>query len=642
MKLRKIIPLICAAILLSGCENAPVKSEHTSAVTEQTQPTNSAAGDLETDSEESAQADVVFSAKSGVYETSFKLELSSTSGRQIYYTLDGSDPAVSETRALYTEPLTIADRSGEPNVIAAVDPSLISGNFNEYDRKSKEFICSVYPPKDEDVDKCTVVRAVSVGDNGECSAAASGTYFIGTAEEHISGLAESCKAAGNTLAVISLSMNYSDLFDPQSGIYVKGDLFDEALEQLIEEKSWIEDDTARRIAANYNQRGREWERPCHLDFFEFSPESGELTLSQDCGIRIQGNYSRSDWQKGFRLYARKDYGDNRFEYDFFGDKTEVDTYKTFVLRAGGNCAFTAKFNDTYWQTAAKDMNCATKASRPCVVYLNGEYFGLYVLEEDYSEHYFADYYGVDKDEVIVYKGDAETYALGYKLDEGELPEGVTDEGYYFRELMDFFNTHSDIKSDEAYEEFSRLVDIESVRNYFLAEVWINNKWDWPGKNWSMWRTVNNDGSQYGDARWRFMFYDMEFGGVSGEQDINTNTVKEDNYKPLGLLDKDTKNPAVLCFAYLMTNDNFRTDYCDRLMGLSEGAFGKERLNALLDEFIAQYEPLYEQFFRRYPEAGTAEDAIYGGYASAECIRAFIGGREDYIDNMVRWIDKKHQ
>ncbi|MGN0436825.1 MAG: CotH kinase family protein [Wujia sp.] len=116
-----------------------------------------------------------------------------------------------------------------------------------------------------------------------------------------------------------------------------------------------------------------------------------------------------------------------------------------------------------------------------------------------------------------------------------------------------------------YEEFAKLVDVESVMDYFAVEVWINNKWDWPGKNWSMWRTVTVDeNNEYGDGRWRFSLYDIEFGGVCGESEAYTNTIREDNYKPKGLLDMGTSNPAVLCFAYLMTNDSFKEAYCDRL------------------------------------------------------------------------------
>ncbi|MGN1106377.1 MAG: CotH kinase family protein, partial [Huintestinicola sp.] len=219
------------------------------------------------------------------------------------------------------------------------------------------------------------------------------------------------------------------------------------------------------------------------------------------------------------------------------------------------------------------------------------------------------------------------------------PEGFTDEGYYFRELFDFFSTHKDLKNPEDYEEFSKLVDTDSVRDYFLAEVWINNKWDWPGKNWSMWKTASADGTEYGDGRWRFLFYDMEFGGVSGKSDAGTNTVKDDNYKPLGLLDMDTNNPAVLCYAYLMTNEDFRNDYCDRLQKMSEEAFSRDNLRSVLDDYISEYSPLYEQFFARYPGSGSAKEAIYGGYSSASCIGDFIEERENAIPNIVAWINK---
>ena len=262
-------------------------------------------------------------------------------------------------------------------------------------------------------------------------------------------------------------------------------------------------------------------------------------------------------------------------------------------------------------------------------------------EEDYSDNYFESHYGVNKDDVVVYKGDAETYQSGYKLDEGKLPEGETDEGYFFKELTDFFNSHKDLSSQADYDEFSKLVDTDSVRDYFLAEVWINNKWDWPGKNWSMWKVQNTDSSnEYADGKWRFMFYDVEFGGVSGEGDAWTNTMKEDNYKPKGLLDTDTKNPAVLSFAYLMSNENFRNDFNDWLLKMSEGTFEKEKALDRLAEFESIYSPLYEQFFARYPETGSTEEALHGGYASSDCIRAFINKRDKSIQSIVDWTNSQ--
>ena len=585
-----------------------------------------------------SDTELIFSAESGIYESEFCLTLSNNKNESIYYTLDGSDPATSDTRILYTSPIAITKRDNDKNVIAAVDPLNFSGNYNKYNSNTKTFSATVSVPEDNAVDKITVVRAVSVDDNGIYSKCFTSTFFIGNAEDHIPGLSEYEKS-GKSLFVISISMNFDDLFDSKTGIYVKGDIWEQEFLAALSNNTKINDESARSFDGNYKQRGREWERECHVDMFEMSVSDTTLVLSQDAGIRIQGNYSRSDLQKGLRLFARKDYGKKRFNYPVFGNDKDVTSFKTLVLRAGGNCAMNAKFNDTYWQTIAKDMDVATKYSRPCVVYLNGEYFGLYVLEEDYSEHYFEDHYGVKAEDVVVYKGDAEKYEKKYYLDEGTLPEGVTDEGYFYTELFEFFDTHKNLKSDTDLAEFSALVDIDSVMDYFLAEVWINNKWDWPGKNWSMWKTVTNDGTEYGDGRWRFMFYDMEFGGISGKSDINTNTVKEDNYVKNGLLNKNTNNPAVLCYAYLMTNENFKNEFITRLQDLGKENFASSNLNAVLTEYVNDYSPFYEQFFARYPGTGSYDNTMNGGYASVKCLREFINGRAGAIKSITDWIKK---
>ncbi len=381
----------------SGEETAPETSgEETIAET-----LEDASGDI------SQEAGITLSRASGIYPEEFELEMTCGEG-EIYYTTDGSDPADSDTAVIYTEPLKITSREGDENVVSAVDPVLISGNFNRPNSSRDGFICEISAPEDDAVDKCTVIRAAIKMEDGSFAGETAATYFIGTAQEHIQGIAESCEAAGTTLAVISISMDYDDLFDSQRGIYVKGEIFEEALEEYLQEEKRVTDgETARDLDANYKQRGREWEREATITVFEFSEEEAVPVLTQDCGIRVQGNYSRSDLQKGFRLYARRDYGDNNFRYPFFGedyvnDNGEVmDKFKTLVLRAGGNCTFTSKFNDTFWQSFLEDTACEAKQSRPCVVYLNGEYWGLYVLEEDYSDDYFEDIHGVGEEDVVV-------------------------------------------------------------------------------------------------------------------------------------------------------------------------------------------------------------------------------------------------
>lgn len=646
---KQSLAALCLVTALTACngDTPDTPSTEASTVAETFAPTESETPAAPTLSpEDVARATISLSHETGVYGEAFTLTLtSSLPEADIYYTLDGSDPAGSETAMRYEGGISVTDRKGDPNVLSAVNPVQFAGSFNRVNPFKNGFLCNIEAPSDEAVDKCTVLRAVVKSPDGTCGKETFATYFVGTMEEHIQGITESYKASGQSLAVISISIPYEDLMDYETGIYVKGAIFEKDLKAYLENNGLWDGETARSLNANYKQKGREWEREVALSLLECTPEGVTEVLSQICGIRIQGNYSRSDLQKSFRLYARSDYGENNFDYAVFGtdylnDQGEVmDKFKTLVLRAGGNCAFTAKINDTYWQMLAEDTACDTQKSRPCIVYLNGEYWGLYLLQEDYTDDYMEDLHGVEKDHVVIYKGDAESLSLGYKLDEGDLPEGVTDESYYFQELLDFFQTHKDLKATKDYVEFIKLVDPDSVMDYFAVQCWINNKWDWPGKNWSMWKTTEVDeNNPYADGRWRFLFYDMDFGGFSGADEAKTNTIKEDNYKTYGLLDTDTDNPAVLCFAYLMTNVSFRNAFYERLEELSDTVFAEDMAHAVLQKLEDTYAPLYEQFFARYEGAGTVDDAQYGGSASINAMREFITARRKYIGTMTKWCE----
>ncbi len=609
---------------------------------------------------------VVFSKESGTYREAFDLELTCADpAAEIYYTTDGSDPSdpSNEARQVCSEgAIRIADRMGDPNVLSAIDPILYDAVNVKASADGKSFVSTVEKPSDEAVDKCTVIKAAAQYADGSCSAVATNTYFIGDMADHIEGIQESCEAAGMDLSVMSISMDADDLFDSTKGIYVKGDVFDQALEEYLEDEGTIWDavNTSRNMDANYKQKGRAWERPTHIDYFESDGTETTCKLQQDCGIRIQGNYSRSDYQKSFRLFAREDYGKKNFKYGFWDNALDdqgnvIEKYKKIVLRNGGNCAFTTKFSDSYWQSLIEDIDCDKQSARPCVVYLNGEYWGVYILQDDFCGAYMENKHGVDKDSVVIYKGDAEANQdLGYKLDEGDLPEGETNDNYYFRDLEEFMSTHDDLSNAEDYEAFCELVDPESVLDYFATEVWINNKWDWPGKNWSMWKTTTIDpNNPYADGRWRFLIYDVEFGGISGASDASANTVKESKLLNTGTAERGDSNwdkPNVRCFALLMTNEEFRESFKARLTGFSDTIFEQGHALEVANKFRDMYQPILDQFFRRFPtlwdgEQKTADMVINGNgwdtYGTWINIVSFLQERADYIDTITNWIDKKY-
>ena len=615
--------------------------------------------------DDTAAAEVTFSKASGTYGDAFQLELSGTEGdTALYYTTDGSDPSDldNKNRILYQDGgIAIADRSNDENVLSAIDPVLFDSVNVTASKDGKNFESTVQKPSKEAVDKCTVIKAAAQHADGTYSTVFTNTYFVGDMAEHIDGISESCEAAGKNLAVMSISMDADDLFDSTKGIYVKGDTFENALKEYLAAgktiNDWNASDTCRGLDANYKQKGRDWERKTHIDYFESDGTKTKCKLQQDCGIRIQGNYSRSDYQKSFRLYARDEYGKKNFKYDFWDNAVDdqgnvIDKHKKIVLRNGGNCAFTTKFSDSYWQSLLQEIDCDNQSARPCVVYLNGEYWGVYILQDDFCGAFMENKHGVNKDNVVIYKGDAEAIQpLGYKLDEGDLPEGVTDEDYYLKDLENFMSTHKDVRDQKDYDELAAMVDEDSIIDYFATEVWINNKWDWPGKNWSMWKsTVTDETNPYADGKWRFMVYDVEFGGISGSDDKRGNAIKDSKLLQTGTADPDSVNhdkPHVRCFALMMTNEAFREKFIARLESFSTGMFEYNRAIERADLFQGVYQPILQQFFDRFPTNSgmTADKAVNGdggnAYGTLKAIRNFLNGRDKQVTKISSYIRKQY-
>lgn len=520
------------------------------------------------------------SHSSGTYDAAFTLTLSSKPGAKIYYTTDGSNPVTSGTRQVYSNGIAITDRKNDRNVLAAVP-------YDKLQTMSKDW--DLINPTDQAVDKCTVLRAVAVNADGEQSDIVTNTYFVGNMSQHISGIQDSVQAAGQDLAVISITMDQEDLFDETRGIYAIG---------------------SDRSYPNFKEKGKAWERNCHIDYFESNGTETSLELAQDCGIRIQGNYSRENIQKSFRLFAREDYGTKNFKYPFFPDvkNAEGETmkkFKTLVLRNGGNDSFNYKFKDNFMQSFLHEQDCETLHGRPCVVYLDGEYWGHYVLQDDMSDNFLQEKRGVVKENVVVYKGsDDPKYAkYKFKLDEGELPEGVTDEDYYLQETFQFLNSH-DLSKDADYSEFmSKYMAEDSAVGYFASMLYLNNRYDWPEKNWSIWRTTDDarETCAYEDGRWRFSIYDLDLTtNTTWNTGGNLEGVQQDQVAALNKPGSDLVIQNL--FGNMMKNKSFRTKVAEKVKELATTVLTEQKVDANGKKYYDSYRPLHSQFRERFLSA----------------------------------------
>lgn len=371
--------------------------------------------------------EVVFSQPGGFYDNSFRLELRCDAGLDIRYTTNGSRPTSKSPR--YTEPLLLDEPLYSQSDIYTI----------------VNCIPSTYFPI-EDVAHSIVIRAAAFDEDGQCvGPVATNTYCI--------------KALGcyfHGLPVLSIAADSLDLFDYETGIFVPGVNYS------------LSDTTG---SGNYNMTGREWERPVNVEFYE--PDNSGI--NQRCGLRTHGGASRWFQQKGMRLYARDEFGKKRFKHPFF-ETTTITSFKRLNLHPF-RCS-------NWWQTGGQEYLSQYVASqldvdglgvRQTVVFINGEYWGIYTLEESPDERYLEDHYDIDLDQVNIIKY-----------------WGVTNYGdgmdwWRFRNWIETADLNR--PADSAYA-FSRM-DVPSFIDYLLLQTFGANL-DWPQNNVLQWQASNGE------------------------------------------------------------------------------------------------------------------------------------------------------
>jgi len=524
------------------------------------------------DSNAGAVKELTFSHDSGLYSGQFSLEIKAPAGSSIYYTTDGSVPEPNKSgTAKYSSPITVKNRNGEANVLSAN-----AEQFYMVPGDPRGNVPPVYTPTNAQVPKATVIRAIAVSSSGEKSGVATKTYFVG---DNLAGY-------GN-IRVVSLVSDPDNLVSQDRGIMVRGN----------PSNRWDSNPPY-----NFRMKGADWERPAYLEIFEGSNRS-EAALSTGVGIRVRGGYSRGVGQKSFSVYFKEQYGIKNLKREGLipkdttlgttgavqaDGKTPVTQYKGFMLRNGANDIEYTKFYDVFLQDLLSDRSFATQASVPCIVYLNGEYWGSYNFQERYSDNHTEYKYGVNKDNVISY-------------DNGELDDGNPGEEALFNTMVGYAN--KDMSNSANYVEFCNLVDIDNFIDYWAAEIYIYNE-DWPQNNYRIWRTRNKEpGKPYGDTKWRYEMFDTEFALGIYNSGRTTGQKGVDAFKKI--LDGEYNNHENnKLFKALLANPDFCKKFVNTMLDLYNVNFHPSNYLPKLDSYAAVYKPLMDGYFDRWGYPGT--------------------------------------
>jgi len=431
----------------------------------------------------------VFVTKPGVYEQGISVELLANAGETIHYTTDCTTPDASSP--VYAGPIQVSEN--------------------------------------------TVIRAVSLKEDHIDSYSVSGTYLFTT------------DGADHALPIATLVTDPDNLWDSKTGIYTGGENFindpDAPLADAL-------------LSANYYQ-GRagaadqaDWER--EANFAVFDEENRQQAFSQNVAIRIAGGYGRVNAQKGFNIVARSDYGSNRMEYPFFENR-EFTAYKSVVLRSGAQDQPRSKIRDELATGLLEgtDVNFLYQAYKPYVLYLNGEYWGVYFLKEKRSRFFVAQHEGwVDNDNIDLVK--SETRAS----------HGTVDD---WKEFMSYIRSH-DLSDPSNYEYVCSQMDVNSFMDYMICEIYVGNSDYW-----------NIQYYKPEGGKWKWIFYDFCYGFYN----VNHETVS---------LRRKSTQPCSDLFNALLKNSEWRDVFLRRFAEIMDTVYDVDRVNALVDELYAAVEP----------------------------------------------------
>ncbi len=477
-----------------------------------------------------------FSHTGGFYQEPFELTLSvSDENAVIYYTLDGSIPDTNSYS--FNSSITIENRTDEPNDFSTIRTSYITGPWGWHH------------PADL-VYKAMVVRARVINNDGQKSDIVTHTYFVGDTME-----------SRYSLPVISIVTDRENFFSDSIGIYVPGDHYD----------------GENYHTGNFRQRGEEWERPVHIEYFE---RDGTLGFGQDAGARIHGGYSRSFPMKSLRMYARSLYGVNRFYYPVFPNQPDAD-YNRFILRNSGNDFNYTMFRDAAMQRSIEHLKIDTQAYNPVIVFINGEYWGIKNIRERYDRHYLERTHNLDGDNVDILTRN--------KI----VKEGSND---HYTAMMQYIRDH-DLSEKQHYEHVKTMMDVENYIDYYAIQIYNANT-DWPHNNIDYWRYRTDEyepDAPYGqDGRWRWKVYDVDrsLGMVSHTH----NTIEWATASLNPRLEEEWPNEL---FRALLQNDEFKFAFINRIADLLNIEFQPGRMINIIDELQDVIAPEMQEHIERW-------------------------------------------
>lgn len=363
------------------------------------------------------------------------------------------------------------------------------------------------------------------------------------------------------------------------------------------------------------------DEPMHVEFF--NPD-GTFIVEASGDSNEHGNDSNAYGQRGFDYVTRDQMGYNSaVESQLFHVK-ERDEFQRLIFKAAANDNYPfepgAHIRDAYVHTLSHiaGLKVDERTSESCIVYLNGEYWGVYEFREKVDDTDFTrEYYDQPRHFVDFLKTWGGTWE--------EYGDGA--DWYTF---VDFV-TGNDMTVAANYDYAITQLHPLSLIDYFVLNSYIVSQ-DWLNWNTAWWRGRHPDGNA---KRWRYALWDMDasFGHYINYTGVPDTGPTADPCNPEAMGDVGGQGHIPVLNA-LMDNEDFFALYVNRWADLGNTYFTCDHMHAVLDSMVAVIEPeMPRQCDRWGGTVGGWETELQQlrDFIDTRCQDELLSGMEDCYD-----------
>ena len=331
-------------------------------------------------------------------------------------------------------------------------------------------------------------------------------------------------------------------------------------------------------------------------------EDGEVKFNETAALQLFGGSTRGHSKKSYEVVFKKKYGSGHLEYQVF-DNRDTAYYNSLVLRTGSQDELAGKRRTLIRDLVATSLveeytTVDVQAYKSVILYINGQYRGIYFIREKVDSYFVGNHYNVDGSKSDILRID------------GDVKNGSRKK---YNALLNYVRTHS-MTNDKYYDYVASQLDLENFVDYWVAESFVTN--------YDMVNCRFFSNPEIEDGKWHYVFYDLDFALYHPETHYfnfmtSTSGINHNHYENVLIRN-------------LMKNKKFKKYFLERLSYNLKNTWSLENFNKRVDEISKSLEAEMPRNLKKYNNISMSEWKSQVAY-----LKTFAKQRHGYIKKQAK-------